>query len=144
MMIAQWKVRIFEEILIILGFQCGRELTAKRSLGSLLVFPVGRRLRDEPSISQPNASVDLGDQWWDLCQNPVSARTPNLIDGDKVAFVVPITQIRLPMSAHLSGVQAARNTEPRVDSDLERVRPGWLQILPGCTKNSPAASGSCP
>jgi hypothetical protein len=127
-----------------LGFYAIRKIAAKHNLGRAFVFPGNQRFRDEASVVQPSASVDRVDQWWDLSQSPVSVRTPNLIDGDKAASVVATAQIRQPMSAHLSGVQAARNTEPRVDSDLERVRPGWLQILPGYMKNSPAASKSCP
>ena len=100
---------------------------------------LSQRLRDEASVVQPSASVDRGDQWWDLSQSPVLARTPNLIGGDKVASVVATAQIRQPMSAHLSGVQAARSIELRVDSDLERVPPGWLRILPEYMKRSPVA-----
>jgi len=51
--------------------------------------------------------------------------------------------IRQPMSARLSGVQAARSIEFHVDSDLERVPPGWPQILPEYMKYSPVASESC-
>jgi hypothetical protein len=97
----------------------------------------------EASVVQPSASVDRVDQWWDLSQSPVSARAPNLIGGDKTASVVAIEQIRLPMSARLSGVLAARSIEFHVDSDLEHVPPGWLQILPVYMKYSPVASESC-
>lgn len=88
----------------------------------------------EASVVRPSASVDRGDQSLDLSQNPVLARMPSPNDGDKVAFVVATAQIRQPMSGRLSGVQAARNIEFHVDSDLERVPPEWLRILPVCMK----------
>ena len=100
-------------------------------------------LRDEASVVQPSASVDRVDQWWDLSQNPVSARTPNLIDGGKVASVVAIAQIRPQMFAHLNEVPPVRSIEFHVDSDPERVPPGWPPILPEYKKYSPVASESC-
>lgn len=141
-MIAQWNVRFFKGDFG-LGSTAGARLPLNIACAGCSVLLASERLRDEASAVQPSASVDRGDQWWDLSQSTVSARTPNLIDGDKVASVVAIAQIWQPMSAHLNRVQVARNIECRVDSDPERVPPGWLQILPAYMKYSPVASEPC-
>lgn len=81
-MVAQWNVLVFKEILLSLGFNVIRKIAAKPSLGKVSYSWLNQRFGDEPSVVQPSASVDRIDQWWDLSQSPVSARTPNLIDED--------------------------------------------------------------
>lgn len=127
-MIAQWNMHVFKEILVSLGSNAVARYPLNVAWAGCSVFLVSQRLRDETSIVPPSASVDRGDQWLDLSQSLVSARTPNLIDGGKIASVVAIAQIRQQMFARLSVVQAARSIEFRVDSDLERVPPGWPQF----------------
>jgi hypothetical protein len=141
--IAQWNIPILRRFWLA-WFNAIRKIAPKQRSCRCSVFRAGQRLRDEASGVQPSASVARGGQWWDLSQNPVLARTPNLIGVDKVASVVAIGQIWQPMSAHVYRVQAAQSIEFRADSDLERVPPTWLRIPLAYMKRLPVASESCP